>query len=261
MRTRNFSALSLLLLLLSSLLAVAQAKLEKVGLPSDASVPAAVRSALDPSGARLVRADGSVLCEIWLRQAPLPAGKVAAAKGATYPELSPGMFVGLISFPNGGKDFRGQPVKGYFTMRYALLPEDGNHLGVAPTRDFVLLSRASDDGDPGGPFDYARLVKLSAQAAGTNHPAAFLLLAPDNNPTLSPQDNNPTLSPPKAGGDKGGATKDNGGTTGGDKGGPTITEPRTYQNADSYQVFAGTVRTDGGKSVPIALVVKGQAEQ
>jgi hypothetical protein len=37
--------------------------------------------------------------------------------------------------------------------------------------------------------------------------------------------------------------------------------PRTYQNADSFQVFAGVVKTDGGKNVPIALVVKGQAEQ
>ncbi|MBZ5570109.1 MAG: hypothetical protein LAN64_19995 [Acidobacteriia bacterium] len=255
MRIRNLPVLFLLpLLVLSSLLAAAQVKLEKIGPPSDAAVPAAVRSALDPSGAKLVRADGSVLCEIWLRQTPLPAGKAAAAKGTTYPELAPGMFVGLISFPNGGKDFRGQPVKGYFTMRYALLPEDGNHLGVAPTRDFVLLSRASDDSDPSAPYDFAQLVKLSAQAAGTNHPAAFLLLAPDNTPTPSTSLRAGSIAP-KAGGDKGGPP------TGGDKGGPPATEPRTYQNADSYQVFAGSVKTERGESVLIALVVKGQAEQ
>ena len=229
-----FSPLSTLLLssvLILSSLAAAQAKVEKLPALADASASAAVRAALDASGARLVRPDGSVLCEIWLRKS-LPAGKAAAAKGAGYPELSQSMLVGVISFPNGGKDFRGQAIKpGFYTMRYELLPEDGNHMGVAPTRDFVLLLRAGDDPDPNASYDFAQLAKLSARAAGTNHPAAFAVLAPENNPTLSPA--NPA-------GDKGGL--------------PEV--PRTYQNADGFQVFAGAV---GGK--PIALVVKGQAEQ
>jgi len=216
MRTRKFSAL--ILLLLSSLLAAAQAKLEKI--PTDPSVPAAIRAALDAGGSRLVRPDGSVLCEIWLRRS-LPVGRVTAAKGAAYPEMSESALLGVISLPNGGKDFRGQAIKpGLYTMRYELLPEDGNHLGVAPTRDFVLLLAAGVDRDPDAQYDFAQLVKLSAQAAGTNHPAAFVLLAPES-----------------------GAV------------------PRTYQNPDGFQVFAGAIKTDGGKNVPIALVVKGQAEQ
>ena len=218
MLTRKFFAL--ILLLLSSLLTAAQAKLEKVPSPSAASVPAAIRAALDAGGSRLVRPDGSVLCDVWLRKS-LPVGRVAAAKGAAYPEMSESALLGVISFPNGGKDFRGQAIKpGLYTMRYELLPEDGNHLGVAPTRDFALLLEAGADRDPDAQYDFGQLVKLSAQAAGTNHPAAFVLLAPET-----------------------GAT------------------PRTYQNGDGFQVFAGAVKTDGGKDVPIALVVKGQAEQ
>jgi hypothetical protein len=216
MRTRKFSVP--ILLLLSSLFAVAQAKLEKT--PTGASVPAPLRAALDAGGSRLVRPDGSVLCEIWLRKS-LPVGRVAAAKGASYPEMSESALLGVILFPNGGKDFRGQAIKpGLYTMRYELLPEDGNHLGVAPTRDFVLLLETSADTDPGAQYDFAQLVKLSAQAAGTNHPAAFLLLGPEAGDT-----------------------------------------PRTYQNPDGFQVFAGAIKTDGGKDVPVALVVKGQAEQ
>jgi hypothetical protein len=219
MRTRNFSAL-ILLLLLSSLFAVAQAKLEKIPTLTETSVPAAVRAALDAGGSRLVRPDGSVLCEIWLRKS-LPVGRVAAAKGAAYPEMSESAALGVISFPNGGKDFRGQAIKpGFYTMRYELLPEDGNHLGVAPTRDFALLLEAGADRDPDAQYDFGQLVKLSAQAAGTNHPAAFVLLAPE-----------------------------------------TGAVPRTYQNPDGFQVFAGAIRTDDGKNVPIALVVKGQSEQ
>ena len=219
MRFRN---LCLLLLLPATvcIAAVAQAKLEKLPALTDASVPAAIRAALDASGARLVRPDGSVLCEIWLRKS-LPVGKVAAAKGAAYPEMAESTLLGMISFPNGGKDFRGQAIKpGFYTMRYELLPEDGNHMGVAPTRDFALLLAAGADAGPNAQYDYAQLVKLSAQAAGTNHPAVFVLLAPEAGDT-----------------------------------------PRTYQNPDGFQVFAGAIQTDGGKNVPVALVVKGQAEQ
>ena len=217
MRIHKFSVL---FLVLWSIFSAAQAKLEKLPALTDASVPAAIRAALDAGGSRLVRPDGSVLCEIWLRKS-LPVGRVTAAKGAAYPEMSESALLGVISFPNGGKDFRGQAIKpGLYTMRYELLPEDGNHMGVAPTRDFVLLVTASADRDPDAQYDFAQLVKLSAQAAGTNHPAAFVLLAPES-----------------------GAV------------------PRTYQNPDGFQVFAGAIKTDGGKNVPIALVVKGQAEQ
>jgi hypothetical protein len=221
MHRRNLTALFFLpLIILSPLLAAAQATLKKLPALTDASVPAAIRNAVESSGAQLLRPDGTILCEIWLRKTLLPPAKASAAKGAVYPELSPGMFLGLISFPVGGKDFRGQPVKGSFTMRYALLPEDGNHLGVAPARDFVLLVQARADTDPNGQYHYAQLVKLSTEAAGTNHPAAFLLVTP------VPGD-----------------------------------LPRTYQNPDGFQVFAGTVKADGGKNMSIALVVKGQAEQ
>jgi len=221
MHRRCLTALFCLpLVILCPLLAAAQATLKKLPAPTDASVPAAVRNAVESSGAQLLRPDGAILCEIWLRKTPLTPAKASAAKGAAYPELSPGMFVGLISFPGGGKDFRGQPVKGSFTMRYARLPEDGNHLGVAPAPDFVLLVQAGADSDPNAQYDYAQLVKLSTEAAGTNHPSAFLLVTP----------------------------------VAGDL-------PRTYQNPDSFQVFAGTMKGDGGKNIPISLVVKGQAEQ
>ncbi len=231
MRLPKFLALFLFFLVLSSL-AAAQAKLEKLGALSDAAVPAAARSAVASSGARLVRPDGSVLCEIWLGSS-LPAPKGTAAAGALYTDLAPGEFVGMIAFPNGGKDFRGQAIKpGFYTMRYELLPEDGNHMGVAPTRDFVLLARVGDDNDPNAQYDFAQLVKLSALAAGTNHPAAFVLL-------------DPRSSPPNA----------SGGTA------PGAITMSTYQNPEGYLVFSGLAKTGSGKYVPLALVVKGQAEQ
>jgi hypothetical protein len=211
--------LSCFALFVYSVLALAQAKLEKAPAPSDTAVSASVRGAVEASGAKILRSDGSVLCEVWLLKA-LPNASAATAKGTAYPELSESTLVGVISFPNGASDFRGQAIKpGFYTMRYELLPEDGNHMGVAPTRDFVLLLPASADSDPGAKYDYAQMVKLSSQVSGTNHPAAFLLLAPESG------------------------------------------EGRTFQNADGFQVYAGSMKAQNGKSVPIALVVKGRAEQ
>jgi hypothetical protein len=224
-----------LILLFFSLACTAQVRLEKAGALTDAAVPAAVRNVLDATGSRVLRGDGTPLCDIWLRKS-LPAPTGPAAKDVLYPELSPSMMVGVISFPKGAKDYRGQPIKpGFYTLRYELLPEDGNHLGVAPNRDFLLLLPVTADADPNARHDFAQMVKLSAQAAGTNHPATFAMLPPE-------VEKAPTLSPSKPGGDKGGP-------------------PRSFENADSFTVFAATWRTDSGKNVPFELVIKGEAPQ
>jgi hypothetical protein len=216
--TRIRTTALLLTVLALPCLASAQIKLENAGAP-DSKLPALLRSALEAAGSRVVRGDGAALAEIWLRKS-LPA----AAKGdkdALYPELSESEMVGVICFPGGAKDFRGQPIKsGCYTMRYELLPQDGNHLGVAPNPDFLLLAPAAADPDPSARFDFGQLVALSAQASGTNHPAAFSML------------------PPESG-----------------------TLPKAFQNADSFVVFAGVLKLETGKSLPFSLIVKGQADQ
>ena len=68
-------------------------------------------------------ADGSVACEIWFRK--------------DGPGLQPSALVGVLTFPKNTTDFRGQAIKaGSYTLRYAQMPSDGNHLGAAPTTDF-----------------------------------------------------------------------------------------------------------------------------
>jgi hypothetical protein len=200
-------------------LAAAQIKLEKTAAGPDSSVPAAVRDAVEPNGCRVLRTDGAVLAEIWLRKS-VP-GAASAGKDVLYPDLSQSVMAGVISFPNGAKDFRGQPIKsGSYTMRYELLPQDGNHLGVAPNPDFLLLIPAASDADPSAKYDFARLVALSAKAAGSNHPAAFSMLPPES----------------------------------GDL-------PKAFQNADSFVVFAANLKLDSGKLLPFSLIIKGQAQQ
>ncbi len=60
-----------------------------------------------------------------------------------------------------------------YTLRYALFPLNGDHQGVAPQRDFLLLSPAAADTDPSAKPDYETLMTMSRKASGTPHPLVF----------------------------------------------------------------------------------------
>ncbi len=166
----------LLFFLFSALLSLAQAgKVETIAGPTDASIPQTVKDVLDTKGYRVSLDDGSVACEIWLRRA-VPAQAKQDVAGALYPQLAESTMLGIISFPHDATDYRGQPVKpGIYTLRYELIPNDGNHLGVAPNRDFALLVPVSSDPDPNATFKFDELVNLSRKASGTRHPAPLNL--------------------------------------------------------------------------------------
>ena len=69
--------------------------------------------------------------------------------GALYPKLAASAFVGIVRLPQGMSDYRGQSIPaGTYTLRYELLPQDGNHMGVAPNPDFLLASPVADDSRP-----------------------------------------------------------------------------------------------------------------
>ena len=141
----------------------AQGKVETVAAFTGKAAPS-VASALEPSGYRVRLADGTVACEIWLRK--------------DLPGLVPSALVGVLTFPQKSNDFRGQPVPaGSYTLRYAVMPGDGNHMGVAPTTEFLLLTPLADDTDAAALPDFATLSKMSAKTIGANHPAPLNLAA------------------------------------------------------------------------------------
>jgi hypothetical protein len=130
------------------------------------SGPAApsVKQALEPAGYHVVLSDGSAACDVWLRK--------------DGPGLAPSALVGVLTFPANTHDFRGQPIKaGSYTLRYGVMPSDGNHLGAAPTSDFLLLVPLADDKDAAATPEFTALVAMSAKAAGQNHPAPLNLAA------------------------------------------------------------------------------------
>lgn len=171
----SFSRLFGLLAASVVLVSAADHKVETIGACSDPAVSEAMRAELAPQGYR-VSSEAGTLADVWFR-------KVVPQKGAggDYSTLQPGTFVGVIHYPaRAGGDFRGQAVRtGTYTMRYQTIPQDGNHLGVSPTGDFVLLSQAAEDKDPKVVPPYEELIRLSKLASGSGHPNPLYLAAPE----------------------------------------------------------------------------------
>src|SRR5438132_13195555 len=65
---------------------------------------------------------------------------------------------------------------GFYSLRYELIPDDGNHLGAAPNRDFLLLIPVAADTDPNAALKFQELVSLSRKATGTKHPGPLNLV-------------------------------------------------------------------------------------
>jgi hypothetical protein len=171
-----------LVLMLSLLSAAQNGKVEGTGPLTDSAVPEKVRQSLNENGYRLIFDDPKPACELWLRKS-IPVATMKDAEGVAYPQLAESTLVGVLHFFQAAADFRGQQVPaGFYTLRYALIPDDGNHLGVSPDRDFLLLIPAQSDSDPSTAFKFQELVTMSAKTVGAKHPSA-LSLPPADKPS------------------------------------------------------------------------------
>ena len=167
----------LLFLALSASAAFAQYNMEPGGAPPSGAAPA-VAGVLQKTGTRVLAPDGSVYCELWFRNA-IPSGPATGEKPVAFPTIPRGALLGVISFPKNGADRRGQPLKpGVYTLRYQLYPVYGDHQGVAPQRDFLLLVPAAADADPNALLSPEATIDLSRKASGTPHPAVLSIEAP-----------------------------------------------------------------------------------
>ncbi len=167
----------MLALVAASLTSHAQTgKVETMGSLSDPIVPQPIRQALAAQGYRIVLDDSSPVAEVWFRKSIPPQPKNAGSD-AVYDRLPESSFIGVLHFTRDSNDYRGQSVPaGFYTLRYALMPNDGDHLGVAPSRDFLLLVPASVDPGPEAAPKASELFSLSRQASRTRHPAPLSLV-------------------------------------------------------------------------------------
>ncbi len=210
------TALAAAILFLSA--AAGGPKVETIGLPAE------IGSRLRCDRLSIRRESGVTLsegacCELWLRKS-VPDEKKRAS-GALAPGLALSTAVGVIRFVAAATDFRGQAIKpGFYTLRYALMPSDGAHMGASEYPDYLLVAPAAEDPDPDAVFKFAGLMDLSRKATGTRHPGVFSLTRPSG-----------------------------------------TSFPAVTTNDQGHVVVQFKARLRSGGDAPMALVVKGHAEQ
>lgn len=150
--------------------ALAQYSAEPGGAPP-ADLPAPYAPILQKDGVK-VSGSGRVVGEYWF-VAAAPSGNTAKEEAVSMTSVKQGALIGVVRFSGrGGSDRRGQTIKpGLYTLRYSLHPVSGDHQGVAPQRDFVLLSPIAEDTDPAALPAFDALVAMSRKASGAPHPA------------------------------------------------------------------------------------------
>ncbi|HUS05851.1 MAG TPA: hypothetical protein VMZ52_06135 [Bryobacteraceae bacterium] len=153
-----------------SLLLMASAALAHTVAPAGA--PPAFPDLLQKDGIKVM--DGKkMVCELWFRSTA-PSGPKSAEDNVSLPTIPQGALLGVIRFTEKFSDRRGQSIApGTYTLRYSMFPQNGDHQGVAPQRDFLLLTPVAEDKDPAATPKFDALVAMSRKASGTPHPAVL----------------------------------------------------------------------------------------
>jgi hypothetical protein len=139
-------------------------------------LPVPYAALMQTEGYRITSPSGP-WCEIWFRKS-IPAAAKPADGSIAFP-IAQGTLVGILRFPATGADRRSQTIQpGVYTLRYSTYPVDGSHQGVAPQRDFVLLTPIAGDADPNATPAFDPLVQMSNKASGTPHPAVLSIETP-----------------------------------------------------------------------------------
>jgi hypothetical protein len=110
----------------------------------------------------------------WVQSLPLGEG----VKTPAWSEVAEGTLVGALRIGSAWNDIRGYTLRsGVYTLRFALQPQNGDHMGISPNREFLLLAPAADDTSP-APAGYDGAVELAKKAARRSHPASLSIDPP-----------------------------------------------------------------------------------
>jgi len=121
-----------------------------------------------------VQLGGTPAAKFWFR-ATLDAAKPPSTElGVNLGTVAPGSLVGVVQIEAPWKDYKENSIApGVYTLRYLVMPADGNHMGASTYRDYLLLVPAAADTDPGKSFSFDDLVSASAGATGVPHPGVM----------------------------------------------------------------------------------------
>lgn len=134
-----------------------------------------VRDTLQPEALRVSQGE-QPFADFWLRADVPEASSPSTELGVSFGQLKVGTLVGAVRFPAKWSDYKELPIlPGVYTLRYAVQPQDGAHMGVSIYRDFLLMIPAKMDEDPDTEYRPDELVQASAEAAVGRHPATLSL--------------------------------------------------------------------------------------
>jgi hypothetical protein len=136
-------------------------------LPAEIAAPIAALMA--PGGVRAA-VGTNTLTFWWVKQLPV--------KSPGWSDLPEGSLVGAVKIEKDFRDIRGRVIKaGTYTLRYGIQPANGDHLGVSPFRDFLLLSPAALDKETAA-LGHKGTVEISKETIGGSHPAVLSIDPP-----------------------------------------------------------------------------------
>ena len=135
---------------------------------------ASIRALLQRNTVELLEGD-KPLYEFWfVNELPLQAKPASTAKALDAVKQT--TLLGAVNVPADQRDYRDDELRaGVYTMRFALQPQDGNHLGTAEFLYFAVLISPKHDTKPDGITEYKPLVKASSRETSTDHPVILSL--------------------------------------------------------------------------------------
>jgi hypothetical protein len=144
--------------------------------PSEVAAP--IQAALDGKVIRLSSGTAPFF-EFWFRK-DLPLASEPQDGTLGLATIQEGTLLGALKVHAERSDFRNEEIPpGVYILRLGIQPEDGNHLGVSPTRTFALLIPAHQDTKL-EVVAHNDLVKAAAAINAAKHPSNLNLQPVDS---------------------------------------------------------------------------------
>ncbi|HEY0457444.1 MAG TPA: hypothetical protein VGE41_13820 [Verrucomicrobiae bacterium] len=160
--------------------------------PASKQLGESIGAVLQPKAIQLLKGSEPAL-EIWLRS-DVPLKSKPASPGDALGAIAETTLVGAVMVSGPGfRDYKDNEIpKGTYTARFALQPQDGDHLGTAEFNYFLLLISADTDKELTGIKQFKPMTKASGKLTSSGHPVVISLRP------ASPESGLPKLTEPAA---------------------------------------------------------------
>jgi hypothetical protein len=150
-----------------------------------------IRGLLQPKAIQLMNGDKAAF-QLWLRQ-EIPLKSKPSSPAAALAAIPETTWLGALSIQaDGFKDYKDNDIaRGIYTIRFALQPQDGDHLGTAEFNYFAVLLPPDLDKETNSFTKFAPMVKASGKLTSSGHPQVLSL-----RPVSTPSGEIPAITEP-----------------------------------------------------------------